>query len=72
MKDINNLQKHVQDERKAVLDKDPGPKDSIDYSQLRGMLEASWRTIYDPSLAVLHHIRQQQSQRIGKEIYVND
>jgi hypothetical protein len=38
--DISNLRNCVDDVKKAALDSDPGPEDPLDYSKLRGRLEA--------------------------------
>jgi len=64
--DITNLQKCIEDAKKAAMDGDTGPKDPTDYNQLRGRLEACREklpplyreTVYKPYGATLDQLGQ--------------
>ncbi|OPY75291.1 MAG: hypothetical protein A4E63_00402 [Syntrophorhabdus sp. PtaU1.Bin050] len=64
--DITNLQKCIEDAKKAAMDGDTGPKDPTDYNQLRGRLEACREklpplyreTVFKPYAATLDELGQ--------------
>lgn len=64
--DISNLANCVEEVRLAALDSDSGPKDPLDYSELRGRLEACRdripplyrETVFDPYVQAIERLGQ--------------